>query len=232
MFHVTSEWIMPANIAIAAVFILLFAAGAKRGLLRQIVALAGTFASFFLAWHASSVLTRYIRLWPKEWAILQDTPYAEIARLYMNQICWLIVVFLVLRLLFLLLDKIAKGLGEIPIIDSINEIGGGLFGLVEAAVLAAVFTISLGTPLFQNGTILQEETVLKQINGVTGSLFRQFVSPVLSGRALQQLYQKGEELTEEQRQNLETWLQENGFEELEQDVSWRPAMEYEVIDEL
>ncbi len=232
MFHVTSEWLMPANIAIAAVFVLLFFAGAKRGLLRQVVALAGTFASFWLAWQASSVLTRYIRLWPKDWAILQDTPYAEVARLYMNQICWLVVVFLVLRLLFSLLDQIAKGLGEIPVIDSLNEIGGGLFGLAEAAILAAVFTIGLGTPLFQNGTLLQEGTILKQINTMTGSLFHRFVSPVLSGEALQQLYQKGEELTEEQRHNLETWLQENGFDELEEGVSWVPSLKYEVIDEL
>ena len=39
MFQVTSEWLMPVNIAVAAVFILFFCMGWNKGLLRQIVTL-------------------------------------------------------------------------------------------------------------------------------------------------------------------------------------------------
>lgn len=231
MFQVTSEWLMPVNIAVAAVFILFFCMGWNKGLLRQIVSLAGTVVCFYGAWFFSSVLAKYIRLWPKDWAILQDTPYADMAQFYINQVCWLLAVFLVLRMLFVVIDKIAKGLSKIPVIESINNLGGGIVGLCEAALVAVVFTISLNTPLFQNGDLLQKETILSDVNNITGMLLNRFITPVLDVSTLKDLYEQGSKLSEEQRKNLEQWMEDNGFEEEANDVSCLPSLEYEVIDE-
>ena len=70
---------MIAPVVITAVFLLFFFMGMHKGLLRQAVSLIGTIASFYGSWLVSSVLAQYIRIWPQEWAILQDTPYAEAA---------------------------------------------------------------------------------------------------------------------------------------------------------
>ena len=213
MFVVDETWLMPVNIAIAAVFALFFIVGAKRGLLRMGVSLIGTVVCFYGAWFLSSVLAKYIHIWPDSWAILQDTPYAEAAKFYMNEICWMLALFLVFRLLFFFIDKIAKGLSKIPVFDLLNNLGGGAVGIVEAALLAVLFTISLNTPLFQNGNLLKEQTILKQINEVTGMVFQDFVSPSLDGQALEDLYKQGVKLSEEERKALEQWFEANGFGE-------------------
>ena len=228
MFEVTDSWLMPANIAITAVFLLFFFMGMHKGLLRQAVSLIGTIASFYGSWLVSSVLAQYIRIWPQEWAILQDTPYAEAASFYLNQISWLIAVFLVLRLLFVILDNLAKGLSEVPLIDVVDDLGGGAVGIVEAALLCVVFTISLGTPLFTNGIILQDESLLKPVNEVTGTVFHQFVSPVINGETLRNLYEQGSKISEEQRINLENWMKENGLDPIVDRVSYVPGLTYEV----
>lgn len=231
MFEVTESWLMPANIAIVVIFALFFFLGMHKGLLRTAVSLIGTLVSFYGAWFLSSVVTKYIRLWPRRWAILQDTPYAETAVYYMNQICWLLIIFVFFRLLFAIIDKVAEALGEIPVIDLLNDIGGGAVGVVEAALLCVIFTISLGTPLFENGSMLREQTFLEPVNQVTGLVFKRFVGPVLNGEALQHLYEQGTELSEEQRQRLEKWLEDNGFEAAG-DISCLPDLEYEVVNEL
>ena len=119
--------------------------------------------------------------------------------------------FIVLRLLFLLLDKLAKGIENIPVLKQISGLLGALLGAVGATVWVLVFCILLQTPLFNNGADIYRNTVLHTISETTGTVFSKLAVPVNETETFSKLYQSLKNNEGEDTQAIEQWLQEHGY---------------------
>ena len=212
MFTVDNSWLWPVNIAAVVIFGIFFAVGWKKGIIRVTIGLFGTIVSVYAAWAVSSVLGKYFRLWPKEWALLQDTSFAEAAYQYLNQICWFLVLFVIMRILFAILDKVAEGTQKLPVVNTISSLAGSAFALCEAAVLTVVVSVLLQTPLFNNGVLAVEKTVLKPVNELVSSVFKELAQPVMSSEALHTLSENVSFLTKKEQEALSSWLDEHGYQ--------------------
>ncbi len=211
MFEVTESWLMPVNIGVVVLFLGLILWGAHKGFLLMIVSLIGTVASFFGAWFLGGILADYIRLWPREWALMQNTPIAAASWQFMNQICWFLALFLVLRIIFMFITMICKGLQDVPVIKQISMILGGALGAAEAMIFVLVISIGFNSPLFKNGEMAVEKTFIAKVNEISGKVYDKLLEPMVDADAFNRAYENAAEMTNEQRENLKRWLEEKGY---------------------
>ena len=86
--------------------------------------------------------------------------------------------------------------------------------MLEGTILILAMSLICNTPLFSNGNMLVEKTLAKEVNGLVTMAFDRFSLPVVDAEAFNQIYEDASKLTEEQKQAVEEWLKERGFEEL------------------
>ncbi|MBQ7994341.1 MAG: CvpA family protein [Solobacterium sp.] len=211
MFTVTENWYMPINIGLVVVFLLFILIGAKKGFLLMIVSMFGTIISLIGSWFFAGILADYIRLWPRKWAILQNTALAAASWQFMNHICWFLTLFLVLRLIFIFIEMICRGLQDVPFIKEISIALGGALGAAEAMLFVLVFSIALNSPFFNNGSAAVEKTMVGKINEVTGMVYEKLLEPLADADAFNQAYENASQMTNEQREKLREWLEKQGY---------------------
>ena len=148
-------------------FILKAAQGYNTGILRLLIGLVGSIISYWVAWILCGVFAKYVNIVPSKFIGLAGSPFEEIAKTYVNQIAWFILLFLILRVLFFIVDRIAKGVHKVPGIHAVSALLGAAFGVLEAFVWTVVITVFLCTPLFKNGSYIVENSLFKQVNQVT-----------------------------------------------------------------
>lgn len=206
------------NIGVIVLYLFCLFRGAKRGFLLQIIGSIGTVASFLVAWRYCGFAGTYYDLWPKD-----ITPFSEIPSLsdalydHLNEVAWFIVLFIVIRLLFLLLEKLCAGLSEVPVIRELSGLLGGLFGVVSATVWVLLFSTVLNLPFFVHGHDMVERTLIGTVSHGTSELVTQFAGPISASDAVGTLYEEARQLDGKDKEFLSEWLSEHGFEPMEEE---------------
>lgn len=213
MFTLQENWAIYFSAFVVIFFILKAAQGYNTGILRRLIGLVGSIISYWIAWILCGVFAKYINIISVKSLGLSGTPFEAIAKTYVNQIAWFILLFLVLRILFFVVDRIAKGVHKVPGLHAVSALLGAAFGVLEAFVWIVVITVLLHTPLFKNGSYIVENSLIKQVNQVTEMVAKDYLGPLFSSEGFSKLGEDTKSLTDLQRNAVENWLKENGFVE-------------------
>lgn len=213
MFTLQENWAIYFSAFVVIFFILKAAQGYNTGILRRLIGLVGSIISYWIAWILCGVFAKYINIISVKSLGLSGTPFEAIAKTYVNQIAWFILLFLVLRILFFVVDRIAKGVHKVPGLHAVSALLGAAFGVLEAFVWMVVITVLLHTPLFKNGSYIVENSLIKQVNQVTEMVAKDYLGPLFSSEGFSKMEEDTKSLTDLQRNAVETWLKENGFVE-------------------
>lgn len=213
MFTLQENWAIYFSAFVVIFFILKAAQGYNTGILRRLIGLVGSIISYWIAWILCGVFAKYINIASAKSLGLSGTPFEAIAKTYVNQIAWFILLFLVLRILFFVVDRIAKGVHKVPGLHAVSALLGAAFGVLEAFVWIVVITVLLHTPLFKNGSYIVENSLIKQVNQVTEMVAKDYLGPLFSSEGFSKLGEDTKSLTDLQRNAVENWLKENGFVE-------------------
>ena len=213
MFTLQENWAIYFSAFVVIFFILKAAQGYNTGILRRLIGLVGSIISYWIAWILCGVFAKYINIISVKSLGLSGTPFEAIAKTYVNQIAWFILLFLVLRILFFVVDRIAKGVHKVPGLHAVSALLGAAFGILEAFVWMVVITVLLHTPLFKNGSYIVENSLIKQVNQVTEMVAKDYLGPLFSSEGFSKLGEDTKSLTDLQRNAVENWLKENGFVE-------------------
>jgi colicin V production protein len=213
MFTLQENWAIYFSAFVVIFFILKAAQGYNTGILRRLIGLVGSIISYWIAWILCGVFAKYINIVSAKSLGLSGTPFEAIAKTYVNQIAWFILLFLVLRILFFVVDRIAKGVHKVPGLHAVSALLGAAFGVLEAFVWIVVITVLLHTPLFKNGSYIVENSLIKQVNQVTEMVAKDYLGPLFSSEGFSKLGEDTKSLTDLQRNAVENWLKENGFVE-------------------
>ena len=211
MFTLQENWAIYFSAFVVIFFILKAAQGYNTGILRRLIGLVGSIISYWIAWILCGVFAKYINIISVKSLGLSGTPFEAIAKTYVNQIAWFILLFLVLRILFFVVDRIAKGVHKVPGLHAVSALLGAAFGVLEAFVWIVVITVLLHTPLFKNGSYIVENSLIKQVNQVTEMVAKDYLGPLFSSEGFSKLGEDTKSLTDLQRNAVENWLKENGF---------------------
>ena len=213
MFTLQENWAIYFSAFVVIFFILKAAQGYNTGILRRLIGLVGSIISYWIAWILCGVFAKYINIVSVKSLGLSGTPFEAIAKTYVNQIAWFILLFLVLRILFFVVDRIAKGVHKVPGLHAVSALLGAAFGVLEAFVWMVVITVLLHTPLFKNGSYIVENSLIKQVNQVTEMVAKDYLGPLFSSEGFSKMEEDTKSLTDLQRNAVENWLKENGFVE-------------------
>ncbi len=213
MFTLQENWAIYFSAFVVLFFVLKAAQGYNTGILRRLIGLVGSIISYWIAWILCGVFAKYINIASAKSLGLSGTPFEAIAKTYVNQIAWFILLFLVLRILFFVVDRIAKGVHKVPGLHAVSALLGAAFGVLEAFVWIVVITVLLHTPLFKNGSYIVENSLIKQVNQVTEMVAKDYLGPLFSSEGFSKLGEDTKSLTDLQRNAVENWLKENGFVE-------------------
>lgn len=213
MFTLQENWAIYFSAFVVIFFILKAAQGYNTGILRRLIGLVGSVISYWIAWILCGVFAKYINIVSVKSLGISGTPFEAIAKTYVNQIAWFILLFLLLRMLFFVVDRIAKGVHKVPGLHAVSALLGAAFGILEAFVWMVVITVLLHTPLFKNGSYIVENSLIKQVNQVTELVAKDYLGPLFSSEGFSKIGKDTKSLTDLQRNAVENWLKENGFVE-------------------
>ena len=200
---------MVINIAVLIIAVVQVLVGIKRGFLIQLMDCVGLLVSLFVAWLFSPVLSEWAAIVPETLNPARETILGPWVYGLMNQIVWFIAIFIVCRLVLLLVRPIIKMLGKIPLVKQVNQLLGGLFGLVNTGIWLVVFSIILMLPFFENGQQVIDATLLSMPGKAAAVLNEKLLEMPQDENQLQKLVEGWDQLTDEDRTMIKDWLNDN-----------------------
>lgn len=147
--------------------------GYNKGFLYELVNFAYTGLSLLLSWLASPVFA-------KKFPLIQlsklSTEAALLNKLFnldeiINNVAYFIIIFLLLKLIYVILSIIVKAFNKIPVIGKFNQILGAVAGFFNATIITVFISLLLSLPLFANGKEIKEKTILKYVNNFSSDIF-------------------------------------------------------------
>lgn len=213
MFEVTQDWLMPVNLLVLAVFVFCIARGWKKGVVRSVLSLVSLFLSIWLAWKTKDIFSTEFMILPDKGLKGTELFGMDAVYSFFNQIAWFLILFVIFRILFFILDRILKRLHEIGGIRQISEVLGGIFGGIQAVLWCLVFCVVLSTPLFVNGSLAVDGTALGLIRDVAGNTGSEIAVPAVTGGAFSATQNATEKLSRKETDAIEQWLKTNGYKQ-------------------
>ena len=113
--------------------------------------------------------------------------------------------------IFMFITMMAKGLQDVPLIKQISQVLGGAVGAAEAMIFVLVLSIAFNSPLFKNGETAVQNTLIANVNEISGKVYDKLLDPMMDADAFNRAYENAAEMTNEQRDNLRRWLEEKGY---------------------
>ncbi len=188
--------------------------GYKSGLLLQVFGLLNVVIKIIVAWIFAPIVARVFVLYNPDLGMLNESALDELLAQQVNTVLWFVIIYVGLSVLFLLVKPLLKTAGKLPLVKTVNQMLGFLFGLVKGVVYLLIVVFLLSTPLFVNGREAVEQSYLSNIEESAPLAFDAFSDWASSSPALARLM-AGELLSEEDTQAIEEWLIK---QELEADV--------------
>lgn len=167
------------NIAVVAVLVISLIIGYNKGFIWELIRLLGLLAAVFVSWIVSPGLAEIIRLYPKNWVPLYDSPAGELLYQKFNSVTWFLIVLLLAIIILSLVKPLLKAITELPVLKQANGILGAIFSLIPTFVYLLVAVYLLNTVLFKNGGEIVEKSYLqyvKQAGDYTVSFLNKAVS--------------------------------------------------------
>lgn len=202
------SYIMIINLVVLLGTLFLCASGYKHGFLFKILSCISFVVIVFVSWQIAEFV-KFIDIVPKEWSPFMDTNLAPFFYGHINKLFIFGVLVIIFSLLILILRPIAKILGELPIIHSLNRLLGLIFGLVQSAIIVFVITFILATPLFTNGSVIIEGSILKYVAPIQNEIFETLLPSMIDYQMIQQMNEAKSEI--EDIEKLQMWLNQKGF---------------------
>ena len=166
------------SVFIGLIYLAMIYFGYKRGFLYELVSLIYTALSLAVAWFASPV---FATLFPLIDLSKLNSEYDLLDKAFnlnklLNTVAYFLIIFLLMKLLYVFISLIVKSLNKIPVLGSVNKALGACFGVLNATVIALALSMLLSLPLFKNGNEVREKTILKYITGVSDDALSYIVS--------------------------------------------------------
>ncbi|MGL5541646.1 MAG: CvpA family protein [Erysipelotrichaceae bacterium] len=192
-FSLEYAWILEVGLLLFCLWQIIL--GYSKGLLDRVLSLVATLAALFLALTLAKPLAQAFPLFtffaPQSWGQALNGP--------LQVGVWFLLVFVVIRLVFWLMRMLFNGLTQLPIIKQLNTLGGVVFGMLCSAIVIALTSVLLVSPLFQNGYQVIEQTWLRYTHPYVEEALQAYSIDLKSLKNLQMVFmQEADAFTQEQ----------------------------------
>ena len=212
MMTINTDWITYINIGVIIIYVIFMIMGARKGIIVQILSSLGTVISFIAAWRYCGFASGYYNLWPKDLTPMSEVPgFAQAVYSHLNELIWFILLFVIFRLLFLILEKLCSGLAGLPVIKEVSGLFGGVLGAVSATVWIMIICVVLNMPFFKNGREITGGSLIGKISDAVSGTVTEFAGPISASETIGNLYQGISEFGDQDMEAIGGWLSEHGI---------------------
>lgn len=200
---ISSEIFIYINVAIVAIYVLFALIGYKNGLALQVIDLIYNILAIVVAWFIAPILASHFPL------VQLDELYKALNfNVLIDTLIYCVIVFLILKLAYLFIKPLFKGVSKLPIIGFVNKIGGFLFGLINATIVVLLLGMLLDTPMFKNGNEVKNGTYLKYCSDLSSKAM-QITLDHINVDALKKSVDDFD--VDSAREEFDKWLSEQGI---------------------
>ena len=159
---ISSSYFIYVNLVLLVLYLIALVVGYKNGLILQIVDLLFNIIALFIAYFVSPILAAHFPL------VKLDEVYTALnLNTLIDMLIYIVIVFVVLKILYLIIKPLFASVSKIPLLGFINRIGGALIGVVNATIIVLLFCMLLNTPIFKNGNEIKNGTYLKVVDNLS-----------------------------------------------------------------
>ena len=173
------------SILVAAIYLAFIIIGYHKGFLYELVNMVYTVLALAAAWFASPVFAKVFPLIDLNKMGTEAMMLNKLIDLNntVNIAAYFLIIFLILKVLYIFISLILKSINKIPILGGFNQTLGCITGVFNATIVSLAITMLLGLPLFKNGKDAIDHSVLKYISGFSRSALT-FVSEKITSSKL------------------------------------------------
>ena len=193
-------------------YIIMFAIGWHKGIIRAAIDLVGTIVAVWLSWLAAPAFAEFISLWPSSMTPLQGTPVEGIIYTFINEICIFFLVFVILKIMIALLENLCREIRFLPGINLLASAAGGVFQLVVGVLWTLVLSAVLSMPVFVNGRALIEHTVIGRVCAIASEVATDYVEPFVKSEEFGEIVDGASDLQAVSQDAIRAWFAEHGDE--------------------
>ena len=148
--------------------------------LYEVLSIAYTAISLLIAWFVSPVLANMYPLIKVETLSNELSLINKVINInsLLDTIVYFVIVFFVLKLLYLIISLIVKSFNKVPVLGTINKILGGVCGIINATLVTLAISLLFTLPIFKNGSEIREKTVLKYVDTYSTKALELFVENI------------------------------------------------------
>jgi len=190
------------DIIICIIYVACIIVSYKKGFLYGLVKLLSTIGAIILAWILAPVVEGIYTF-----VKLSSTYSAKIETL-VNTIIWFFIIFLVVKLVFLIISPIFKWFSKVPVLGFVNRVCGIVIGVLDATLVIMLFTMFLKTPIVKNSNEVINGTVLKYVDKYTSKGMEYIVDNIDADKLKDGVSGFDVDSTREQ---LKAWLKSQGL---------------------
>ena len=171
MFTLPSYFSVVVTIIALVMIIFSVIKGFKDGLVLSIYDLFSLLISLYIAYICSGTLAVDLAIIPDNVTngitIVPNEIFNEMITLvinyFINWIVWFIILSIALRIILHFIRKIFKGIDKIPVVKTINEYAGGIFGLIKSIIMILIMGYVLSLPIITNGVQIRQQSLIEPL---------------------------------------------------------------------
>ena len=203
--QIPNTFILFINIFIILIYAAMIYSGYKKGFLYELISVLYNLIALVISWLLCPVLAAEFPIVSMEklsgeLAILSH--FVDIGPL-VNSLIYFVLIFIVLRVLYLIVGLIAKSLNKLPVVGTLNAICGAAVGLVNATIIVTVLSLLLALPVFTNGKEIRSKTLFTYIETYSDKAL-DFVTDNMDLSGFKQKYEDFD--VEAFRANIKEWI--------------------------
>lgn len=186
--------------------------GFRRGLLFELISVLYNILSLVIAWILCPVLASefpIVSMQNLSEELLLMSHFVDLGPL-INSLLYFVIIFLVLRVVYMLIGLLAKSVNGLPVIGLMNKASGAVIGVVNATIVVTVMSLLLVLPIFSNGREIRNKTVFAYIEKYSDMA----IDFVTENMDLEDYKQKYEDFdVDEFRNNIKDWIKDRRNEQ-------------------
>lgn len=153
--------------------------GFKDGLVLSIFDLLALLLSLYVAYVCAGTLAVDLAIIPDSvtsgMTIVSNEIFNDMITMvinyFINWIIWFLIISIGLRIILFFIRKLFKGIDKIPVVKTINEYAGALFGLIKSMIMILIMGCVLTLPIFTNGVQIRQASLIEPLVQLSRSTF-------------------------------------------------------------
>lgn len=206
------DFIMIVNIAVLVFLGSCVISGYKAGFLLKLLGILSFFVIGILSWWLSGYISKFIMLYPIKQELSGTGVLETLFQNQLNRMVIFVILFVLMNIVVFLLKPIAKLIGSIPVVSTLNKVGGCVLGFAQAVLMLILVTMVLRLPFFSEGDRIANSSLLRYSDPIAKTATFYCQEPIKELQKIQSAMDKKDNLSEKEISAIEKWLLEQNIE--------------------